>query len=137
MKHVTELQKSIFVSLAVLGFVGGMQTSGIIYDGNGLAIPTIEAASVRRGQQKINGKWYLFDNNGHYKTGFQWIPEQHKTVYYAGNGQMQYGQQKIGGHWYLFDTSSGAMKTGWQWIANQRKTVYYNSRGEMQYGQQK
>ena len=98
MKHVTKFQKSIFVSLAVLGFVGGMQTSDIINSGDGSAIPTIKAASVRRGQQRINGHWYLFDNNGHYKTGFQWIPEQHKTVYYARNGQMQYGQQRINGH---------------------------------------
>ena len=137
MKHVTKFQKSIFVSLAVLGFVGGMQTSDIINSGDGSAIPTIKAASVRRGQQRINGHWYLFDNNGHYKTGFQWIPEQHKTVYYARNGQMQYGQQRINGHWYLLDNCTGAMKTGFQWIANQHKTVYYAGNGQMQYGQQR
>ena len=136
MKHVTKFQKSIFVSLAVLGFVGGMQTSDIINSGDGSAIPTIKAASVRRGQQRINGHWYLFDNNGHYKTGFQWIPEQHKTVYYARNGQMQYGQQRINGHWYLFDNCTGAMKSGLQYIANQRKTVYYAGNGQMQYGYQ-
>ena len=121
---------------AVLGFVGGMQTSDIINSGDGSAIPTIKAASVRRGQQRINGKWYLFDNNGHYKTGFQWIPEQHKTVYYARNGQMQYGQQRINGHWYLLDNCTGAMKSGLQYIANQRKTVYYAGNGQMQYGYQ-
>lgn len=136
MKHVTKFQKSIFVSLAVLGFVGGMQTSDIINSGDGSAIPTIKAASVRRGQQRINGHWYLFDNNGHYKTGFQWIPEQHKTVYYARNGQMQYGQQRINGHWYLLDNCTGAMKSGLQYIANQRKTVYYAGNGQMQYGYQ-
>ena len=136
MKHVTKFQKSIFVSLAVLGFVGGIQMSDIINSGDGSAIPTIKAASVRRGQQRINGKWYLFDNNGHYKTGFQWIPEQRKTVYYAGNGQMQYGQQRINGHWYLFDNCTGAMKSGLQYIANQRKTVYYAGNGQMQYGYQ-
>ena len=136
MKHVTKFQKSIFVSLAVLGFVGGMQMSDIINSGDESAIPTIKAASVRRGQQRINGKWYLFDNNGHYKTGFQWIPEQRKTVYYARNGQMQYGQQRINGHWYLFDNVTGAMKTGLQYIANQRKTVYYAGNGQMQYGYQ-
>ena len=51
MKHVTKFQKSIFVSLAVLGFVGGMQMSDIINSGDESAIPTIKAASVRRGQQ--------------------------------------------------------------------------------------
>ena len=38
MKHVTKFQKSIFVSLAVLGFVGGMQMSDIINSGDGSAI---------------------------------------------------------------------------------------------------
>ena len=65
MKHVTKFQKSIFVSLAVLGFVGGMQTSDIINSGDGSAIPTIKAASVRRGQQRINGHWYLLYKRGH------------------------------------------------------------------------
>ncbi|MEO2782893.1 GH25 family lysozyme [Ligilactobacillus ruminis] len=89
------------------------------------------------GQQKINGKWYLFGSDGTMKTGWQWIADQNKTVYYASNGQMQYGQQHIGGKWYLFDGVTGAMKTGWQWIADQKKEVYYNSKGEMQYGPQK
>ena len=70
------------------------------------------------------------------KTGWQWIADQKKTVYYNSRGEMQYGQQHIGGKWYLFDKGSGAMKTGFQWIADQKKTVYYNSRGEMQYGRQ-
>lgn len=111
MKHVTKFQKSIFVSLAVLGFVGGMQMSDIINSGDGSVIPTIKAASVRRGQQRINGKWYLFDNcNGAIKTGLQYIANQRKTVYYAGNGQMQYGYQTINGHHYYFNTSTGALE---------------------------
>ncbi|MCQ2556892.1 MAG: NlpC/P60 family protein, partial [Ligilactobacillus sp.] len=67
---------------------------------------------------------------------FQYIADQHKTVYYNGNGEMQYGQQHINGKWYLFDKNSGARKTGFQYIADQHKTVYYNGNGEMQYGQQ-
>ena len=70
------------------------------------------------------------------KTGLQYIANQRKTVYYAGNGQMQYDQQRIGDHWYLFDNCTGAMKTGLQYIANQRKTVYYAGNGQMQYGYQ-
>ena len=90
------------------------------------------------GQQRIGGKWYLFDKNtGAMKTGLQWISDQHKTYYYNGKGQMQYGQQHIGGKWYLFDKNTGAMKTGFQWISNQRKTCYYNGKGQMQYGQQR
>ncbi|MFT8725990.1 MAG: N-acetylmuramoyl-L-alanine amidase, partial [Liquorilactobacillus nagelii] len=49
---------------------------------------------------------------GEMKTGLQAIPEQHKTVYYNNQGQMQYGQQNINGHWYLFDKVTGEMKTG-------------------------
>ncbi|MFT8633360.1 MAG: glucosaminidase domain-containing protein, partial [Liquorilactobacillus ghanensis] len=85
----------------------------------------------------LSGHWYLFDGvTGARKTGFQYIGNQRKTVYYNGNGQMQYGQQHLSGHWYLFDGVTGARKTGFQYIGNQRKTVYYNGSGQMQYGQQ-
>ncbi|MEL1239423.1 N-acetylmuramoyl-L-alanine amidase, partial [Liquorilactobacillus nagelii] len=60
------------------------------------------------GQQYLNGHWYLFDTViGSMKTGFQYIANQHKTVYYNNNGQMLYGQQYLNGHWYLFDTVIG------------------------------
>jgi glucan-binding YG repeat protein len=89
-------------------------------------------------QKYLNGHWYLLDiATGAKKTGFQYISNQHKTVYYNSKGQMQYGQQKINGYWYLFDSATGAKKTGFQYISNQHKTVYYNSKGQMQYGQQK
>ncbi|RWZ60992.1 hypothetical protein EQK34_16710 [Lacticaseibacillus paracasei] len=58
---------------------------------------------------------------GSMKTGFQYIANQHKTVYYNNNGQMLYGQQHLNGHWYLFDTVTFLMKTGFQYIANQHK----------------
>ena len=88
-------------------------------------------------QVKENGKWYLRED-GKNLTGFQYIKEQNKTVYYnPENGQMLYGQQKINGYWYDFDTVTGAMKFGYQWIADQNKEVYYNPvTGSMVYGQQ-
>ena len=88
------------------------------------------------GQQHIDGKWYLFGSDGAMKTGFQRIPDQHKTCYYNDKGQMQYGQQRIDGKWYLFDKSTGAMKTGFQRIPEQNKTCYYNDKGQMLYGRQ-
>jgi len=89
------------------------------------------------GQQHFNNKWYLFaQNSGIMQTGLQRISNQNKTVYYAGNGQMQYGQQYVNGKWYLFKTGNGAMQTGLQRISNQNKTVYYAGNGQMQYGQQ-
>ncbi|WP_195631069.1 glycosyl hydrolase 53 family protein [Lactiplantibacillus plantarum] len=94
------------------------------------------ALKVSPGQNLIDGHWYLFDSHGTMQTGFRKITNQHKTVYYANNGQMQYGQQEINNHWYLFDATTGAMQTGFQKIANQHKTVYYANNGQMQYGQQ-
>ncbi|SPE09065.1 Arabinogalactan endo-1,4-beta-galactosidase precursor [Lactiplantibacillus plantarum] len=99
------------------------------------------ALKVLPGQNLIDGHWYLFDSHGTMQTGFQKIANQHKTVYYANNGQMQYGQQEINNHWYLFDATTGAMQTGLiELTKNQTpdgpKTVYYANNGQMQYGQQ-
>ncbi|MFT8725170.1 N-acetylmuramoyl-L-alanine amidase family protein, partial [Liquorilactobacillus nagelii] len=100
------------------------------------------ALKVLPGQNLIDGHWYLFDSHGTMQTGFQKITNQHKTVYYANNGQMQYGQQEINNHWYLFDATTGAMQTGLiELTKNQTpdgpKTVYYANNGQMQYGQQR
>jgi arabinogalactan endo-1,4-beta-galactosidase len=92
---------------------------------------------MQYGQQHLNGNWYLFNGvTGARQTGFQYIGDQHKTVYYNGNGQMQYGQQHLNGNWYLFNGVTGARQTGFQYIGDQHKTVYYNNNGQMQYGQQ-
>ncbi|WP_311408492.1 glycosyl hydrolase 53 family protein, partial [Liquorilactobacillus uvarum] len=76
-------------------------------------------------------------NTGAMQTGFQNIPEQKKTVYYNGQGQMQYGQQRIQGKWYLFAKNTGAITKGFNYIAGQNKMVYYNKQGQMLYGTQK
>ncbi|MEY8661371.1 GH25 family lysozyme [Ligilactobacillus faecis] len=88
------------------------------------------------GQRLINGHWYLFNDKGEMQRGFQYIPDQKKTVYYNQDGWMLYGQQKIEGHWYNFDTFDGKMKTGFVTIPEQNKTVYYNEKGQMLYGWQ-
>ncbi|MEY8736166.1 KxYKxGKxW signal peptide domain-containing protein [Lactobacillus sp. AN1001] len=88
------------------------------------------------GQKNINGHWYLFNEKGAMQRGFQYLPEQNKTVYYNQDGWMLHGQQRINGYWYNFDTFNGAMKTGFVKIPEQNKTVYYNSKGQMQYGWQ-
>ncbi|MDD6387430.1 glycoside hydrolase family 68 protein, partial [Lactobacillus equicursoris] len=115
-------------------------------------------------QVNKDGHWYLYADNtsdGTIKmqTGFQYIADQNKTVYYdSATGQMEYGWQKIDGktyyfnitsgakavgqayidgYWYLFD-QDGVMQTGFQKLANQNKTVYYDpATGRMQYGFQK
>ena len=112
------------------------------------------------GQQRINGHWYLFDNNGAMQRGFQNLKAygDDKTVYYNQDGWMLYGWQGIdnvpyyfdtfngammtgeryiNGHWYLFD-NNGAMQRGFQNLKDygDNKTVYYNQDGWMQYGWQ-
>ncbi|MFT9273084.1 MAG: hypothetical protein ABF475_00755, partial [Liquorilactobacillus nagelii] len=63
--------------------------------------PAANNQTNKNSQVKENGHWYLY-KNGVKQTGLQAIPDQHKTVYYNPDGQMQYGQQKVNGHWYLF-----------------------------------
>ncbi|MFT8726141.1 MAG: hypothetical protein ABF790_12000, partial [Liquorilactobacillus nagelii] len=63
---------------------------------------------MQYGQQNVNGHWYLFDSKtGAMKTGWQYISNQHKTVYYNSQGQMVYGKQVIAGKTYYFDTKTG------------------------------
>lgn len=43
-----------------------------------------DSGNMVHGQQNINGKWYLFDEQtGEMKTGFQYISSQKKKVYYS------------------------------------------------------
>lgn len=52
------------------------------------------------------------------QTGFQYLADQDKTVYYdPATGHMLHGMQKIAGKWYYFDFNTGAR------TSNQ---VYYN-----------
>lgn len=89
-----------------------------------------------KGQKKINGSWYYFDDkSGVMITGWKTVSAQKKTVYYDTNGKMVYGEKKINGSWYYFNTKTGAMTKGWVKLAS--KTVYYNSSGKMVYGEQK
>lgn len=99
--------------------------------------------------EKINDKWYLFnekgymlyswqysnggnwyylgnDNDGSMKTG--WILTDNKWYYMNSDGAMQIGWQKIDNEWYYFD-KSGAMQTGW--IKDNDKDYLLYSDGKM------
>ena len=116
---------------------GQMQYGTVNIGGRNYTTDKITGAIVARGQQNIDGSWYLFGNNGNVLTGFQDIKDQNKRVYYSKEtAKMQYGQQNIDNNWYYFDTYNGAMKTGFVDIKDQNKTVYYATNGQMQYGQQ-
>lgn len=81
---------------------------------------------------KIDGKWYLFNNEGYMLYGWQW--SDGGNWYYLGDrndGSMKTGWVLTGGKWYYFN-DQGAMQVGWQDINNQ--WYYFDSNGEMQTG---
>lgn len=101
----------------------------------------VSRKGVATGEQNINGKWYLFNQNANMITGLVNLKKyglsDSRTVYYNSNGEMQYGEQRIGMDWYLFDSRNGAMLTGFQNLAmyGGNKTVYYDlTSGKMLYG---
>lgn len=71
------------------------------------ALTTAQNKHNKNGQYYENGYWYLYQDNVK-QTGFQYIANQHKTVYYDNNGQMLYGFQKIKGKVYHFNARTGA-----------------------------
>lgn len=72
-----------------------------------------------------NGNWYLKDDKGHNLTGFQYLPDQNKTVYYdPQTGAMVHGVHEIDGHYYDFDPITGALLYGDQTVDGHQ--VYCN-----------
>lgn len=133
-QYIANQRKVVYYNNAGQMQYGRQKISGRTYDMNRMT----GAVSHGSGQQNIGGKWYLFNKNGTARTGFQWIANQKKTVYYNNKGQMQYGQQRIGNGWYLFSWGTGAMLTGIQDLTpyGQKKKCLYAGNGRMQYGQQ-
>lgn len=69
----------------------------------------LDGARVLTGQQKLNDRWYYFDENTAIMIrGFKYIADQNKTVYYGDNGQMVYGWKDLNGRRYFFDRVTGA-----------------------------
>lgn len=130
-QYIANQRKVVYYNNAGQMQYGRQKISGRTYDMNRMT----GAVSHGSGQQNIGGKWYLFNKNGTARTGFQWIANQKKTVYYNNKGEMQYGQQRIGNGWYLFSWGTGAMQTGFKDLKSygQNKVVYYADNGQMQY----
>ncbi|SEN02569.1 SEC10/PgrA surface exclusion domain-containing protein, partial [Ligilactobacillus sp. WC1T17] len=72
--------------------------------GKKFTFDTTTGALKATGQVYIGGHWYLLNSKYQPQTGFQYISNQKKTVYYSPKtSYMLYGQQYIGGYWYLFN----------------------------------
>lgn len=132
-QYIPEQNKLVYYNNDGQMLYGRQTINGITYTLN-----NVTGAVEVRGQQNIGGHWYYFDNNGNPITGYYWIGDQNKEVYYdPQTAQMVYGQQNINGYWQYFDPITGAQaKSQYVWIADQDKEVYYDGLGNMVYGQQ-
>ena len=77
----------------------------------------------------VNGRWYLFDEDGKMLTGWQDVEGQ--RYYLNVSGAMEVGWLNLNGTWYYL-TGSGAMAKGWQTISGSR--YYLGDDGKMRVG---
>lgn len=104
---------------------------------------TVEAASVKKGLKKENGKYYYYVNGQKVKNTWKTISVkgQKKRFYFGSNGaayagKVEFGQEvlafkKISGKWYCFD-KNGYMQKGLRVVQNSTggtKFCYFNSKG--------
>ncbi|MDO5146405.1 MAG: transglutaminase domain-containing protein [Eubacteriales bacterium] len=99
----------------------------VYYNGDGVM--------VRGGSQEINGKKYLFDENGHMMTGVQTLND--KLYYFkeqgghpaSGLGAMDTssGWKKISGNYY-YAKKNGSLVTGWKKI--KKNKFYFHPKGK-------
>uniref|UniRef100_UPI00351D6487 KxYKxGKxW signal peptide domain-containing protein n=1 Tax=uncultured Ligilactobacillus sp. TaxID=2837633 RepID=UPI00351D6487 len=75
---------------------------------------TDNTADKVTGEQKIEGHWYLFNDQGEVQQGLQDLHSygSEKHAYYNEDGQMQYGWQRVNDEAHYFDTYDGAMAVG-------------------------
>ncbi|OAZ16403.1 hypothetical protein V425_08055 [Lactococcus lactis RTB018] len=86
------------------------------------------------GQQKdSNGQWYLFDRSSGIMRKGQVNDAGNWYLFDRSSGIMRKGQVNDAGNWYLFNRSSGIMMYGLQTDIN-GKTYYFNNAGKMVYG---
>lgn len=83
------------------------------------------------GWQHVKGSWYYLDpESGRMRTG--WLQQGGNWYYLNGSGAMAEGWAKVRGFWYYLNPGSGAMAKGWKNIGG---TWYYlNGSGAMKTG---
>ena len=135
---------------------GRMQTGWKTVDGQAMYFEDSGARSLTNPTPtalawlKHDSKWYYFDENKKFVTGFKEI--NGKNYFFDDKGIMQTGWAKVNSKWHFF-AESGSEKKGWvkdedKWyylqlengemvtgtFAVQSTTYYFNSKGEMQTG---
>ena len=99
---------------------GAMQTGWVDLNNNRYYFYP-NSGKMATGQVLIDGKPYVFDENGILKpnaTVSGWLTDG-KNYYYFINNVMQTGWVKIDGKWYYF-SSDGTMATGWITVSGKR-----------------
>ncbi len=103
-----------------------------VFDKSAKNVYSMQEEEKLTGWQKIDNKWYYFDNAGKKVTGWKYVVNS--WYYFDSTGVMKTGWQKIGNSWYYLGTD-GAMDTGWVKIGT--KWYYLNSSGQMLSGWKK
>ena len=74
-----------------------------------------------RDRLKVDGNWYLFNNSGAMKTG--WQISGGRWYYMDGSGKMLTGWQQLKGKWYFLNTSGAVSYTHLENIEKDRKSA--------------
>lgn len=91
-----------------------------------------ENGAICKGWKFIDGYWYYFDTTtGVMATGWN-VVDGKKYYMYPSSGGMSKGWTLVDGKWYYMYPSSGSMATGWT-LADS-KWYYLDSNGETMYG---
>lgn len=92
-----------------------------------------DGSYTKDGWEKINGSWYLFDEQGWML--YDWKKKENDWYFLGSDkdGARKFGWLFQNDKWYyLGEPEDGAMKTGWQKIEG--KWYYFNEEGIMQTG---
>ncbi|WP_181995477.1 hypothetical protein [Clostridium sp. AM58-1XD] len=109
----------ISIAAATVSFAAGWQQGE-----NGNYWYEYEDGTYAKGMKQIDGKTYLFDENGYLKTG--WNNYNWCWYYMDASGAVQTGWVEVGGQWFYFN-GEGVMQVGFQTIGNDLFFLNYDT----------
>ena len=68
---------------------------------------------IATGKKTINGKIYLFNENGELQTSAGWVEASEGKYYLKADGSFATGAEQIDGKWYGFDENGVKVEGGW------------------------